>query len=470
MGRPSNDPDVADDYLANVLMRAGVSEPLRYDHSEERWHILNEVGLWAPDRTDEVYERVRAWAQAAAGDSVTEKYGVALASLSKKRAVLDSLAFRPEVAMTGDEWDQQPALLGCTNGIVDLRLNALVEADPDNPVSRSTEQVFEAVHTMEDFDRVAPNFMRALREWMSGDEEMVAFLLLWFGASLFGFSPEQRFLLLTGSGRNGKGALKHAILKAVGEYGAQFDANLYMRTRQGAASSASARADLMALRGKRITFFSEPEGNHFNEELLKAHTGGDMITARALYSNSVQSWAPTHSITFLVNNAPEVEDVGTSMAARVMVADFREHFDGAKEDRQLYTKLEREAAGILAILCCVAQVWWEAYEAGGGIVLPQRVVEQSEAFMRRSDPVGEFVDEACVLDPSARTSSSILHERFREWWKATRGDEEWLSPQKFVFGLEKRGLRKARTESGRFIVGIRPMNAVERAEAEVESD
>lgn len=448
----------------------------RYDHTAQRWHHWDGT-RWAPDETEHIVftvaERARlalargTWSVGGASLSTDDaKALVKLLNVPVARRALEALATMPAYATNGDDWDQVPYLLGVENGVVDLRTNTLVEhPEPSCLVTKTTGVRFEPATDPEQFAARAPLFMAFMEDVMSGDPSMVAFLLLWFGSSLFGMSPEQRFLLMTGIGRNGKGALKHSVMKAVGEYGAQFDANLYMRSKLGAARSDGARADLLALKGKRITFFSEPEGNRFNEELLKAHTGGDRITARALYSNNVQSWDPTHSITFLVNDAPEVDDLGPSMTARVMVADFRERYDGEREDKRLYGKLEREAEGILAILCWAASAWWASWDAGGhGLTLPERVQEQSRRFMERNDPLAQFINERCETGLDLRTGSAHLYGTFLEWWRASGQAGEAPSQVRFSQMMERKGFKKVKGRTSNDFRGIQPLSAWQLAD------
>ena len=205
--------------------------------------------------------------------------------------------------------------------------------------------------------------------------------------------------------------------------------------------------------------------------MLKAHTGGDLITARALYSNRVISWEPTHSITFLVNNAPEVEDLGPSMGARVMVADFRERYDGDKEDKQLYVKLEKEADGVLSILCWAAQAWYESFEADGrGITMPPRVIEQSAAFMARGDQIAQFLSAAMVVEHGAETRSSIVYERYLEWHARSDIEAEALSQTRFSLTLERRGFKRMKRMNANYVKGLRPKSAVEWADGHEEDE
>jgi putative DNA primase/helicase len=442
-----------EDYRQAAWLASQFEQRWRYDHTEGRWHHWDGK-RWAPDQTNAVNFAVRgvaleALSMGSMGDA-EQKRLYSLLNLQPQKRALEALATFPGYGTNGDDWDSDPFLLGVENGIVDLRTNTLIGSPPPTMlVTKTTAVAFHPISAFREAAERAPVFMTFMDDITSEDPDMVAFLLLWFGASLFGFTPEQRFLLMTGIGRNGKGALKNAIIHAVGEYGAQYDANLYMRSKFGAARSDQARADLMAIKGKRITFFSEPEGNRFNEELLKAHTGGDRITARALHSNNVQSWDPTHSITFLVNNAPEVEDLGPSMAARVMVADFRERYDGEKEDKKLYGKLKAEAQGILAILCWAAQAWHASWsESGEGITLPERVVEQSKQFMERNDPIANWLNERAEFGQNLHQSSQLAYESYLNWHSRTGQQDEAMSMTKWATFMMKKGFTKQKTETG----------------------
>ena len=378
-------PRTADDYQQAEWLAGAFAGGVRYDHTAKRWHIWDGI-RWAPDKTNKITADVMDAAEkrllmVALNANFSkekrdhlEKVYRAMRNIGPVGRALETLASRPTYGTDGSDWDQNPNLLGCNNGIVDLRVNALMsDPGPDTLVTRTTGHDFVPFEYSERSGRPlweqwrgrADRFIRFLEEITSGDQELATFFLQWFGYSLFGHTQEQRFLVLTGIGRNGKGVLVTTMRDVFGEYGAKVDPNMYVRTRFGAARSEGPRADLMALKGARMAAMSEPDGLEFNEELLKAHTGGDPITARTLHSPLMISWVPTHSITFLTNKPPKVEDVGPSMAARVMVADFNERFDGDREDKRLQASLAKEYEGILAILCFVAR-WWFASPAASG--------------------------------------------------------------------------------------------------------
>lgn len=463
-----------EDYKQAEWLAQRLHEKWRFDHTAQQWHHYDGV-RWAPDDRALIHREVARVAgyelgKGGGGESETKRLNELLKWPVQER-VLKALATFDNYGTNGDDWDADPYLLGTKAGIVDLRKNALVPSGPEQLVTKSTLVKFDPIASPSEFKDRAPKFMKFMNDITSGDAAMVAFLLLWYGASLFGFTPEQRFLLMIGIGRNGKGTLKHTVMKAVGDYGAQYDANLYMRSKFGAARSDQARADLIAIKGKRITFFSEPEGNRFNEELLKAHTGGDRITARALHSNNVQSWDPTHSITFLVNNAPEVEDLGPSMAARVMVADFRERYDGDREDKQLYPALEREAPGVLAILCWAAKAWHDSWSTGkGGITLPDRVIEQSKQFMERGDSLANWLNERAEYGPSYSAPSQLAYESYLNWHQRSGAEGEAMSMVRWSLALQKKSFSKTKTEQGMRWSGFRLLSSMALADKGIDED
>ena len=465
---PPFDPKIGpEDYRQAEWLAQRLRLKWRYDHTAKQWHHFDGV-RWKPDQTDQAHFAIRQTASRALGaQGIGESEQKRLWSLLQwpvQERVLKALATFPGYGTNGDEWDSDPYTMGVANGVVDLRTNSLTPATPEQNITKTTEHPFEPIAGPGDFADRAPRFMEVLNQWMSGDEDMVAFLLFWFGASMFGFSPEQRFLLMTGIGRNGKGALKHAILEATGDYSDELDPALYMRNRFGSARSNEARADLLKLKGLRITFFSEPQGGTFNEELLKAHTGQDRISARALYSNNVQSWDPTHSINFLTNDLPAVEDVGPSMAERVMVADFRESFEGDRQDRRLYGALEKEAEGILAILVWAASIWHARWDSeSGGLILPARVVEQSKEFMERNDPVANWLNERCRRDIRAKVHSQVAYESYLEWHTQSGAPGDTFSMVKWAAQLQKKGMQKEKTRTANVWTGFSLLGAMDLA-------
>lgn len=467
-----------EDYRQAEWLAQRLDNRWKYDHTANRWHHFDGT-RWAPDKTKQAHRAVyKAAAKTLTKDGVVpeseQKRLFALMQWPVQERALKALSTMDGYGTDGDEWDTDENLLGTPSGVVDLRKNALIPAMPEQNITKTTGVAFNPITGPDDMAKRAPVFMKVMHDWMSEDEDMVYFLLFWFGASLFGMSPEERFLLMTGRGRNGKGALKEAIIFACGDYADELDPSLYMRSRFGGARSQEARADLVNLKGKRITFFSEPSGGVFNEELLKAHTGNDRISARTLYSPNIQTWEATHSINFLTNDLPSVEDVGPSMGERVMVADFRNSYEGAAMDTSLKGrggKLHAEREGILAILVWAASVWYARWSSGkGGLVLPERVKEQSKEFMERNDPVANWLNDRCDREKGAHTASQVAYENYLQWHTQSGAPGEPFSMVKWALTLQKKGYEKSRTRFGAQWADLRLLGAMALAERGADED
>lgn len=448
-----------DDHLVNMLIEPaprGLGDLVKYDFSKSTWHYWDQH-RWRPDTTDKVYDMIRAKALAwikASQSTAKIKELLPLLNYAKKTQVMQSMAFRDGIAMAGDEWDRQPNLLGVKNGVVDLDDGSFYpEPHREWLVSRSANVEWDA-------EAECPTFKAFLREIMSGDEEMYRYLLLTLGYSLWGHQREQQFWMWTGQGNNGKGTLARLLLHVLGDYGHKPSDELYMKTRFGATASSAPRADLLKLQGVRFSYMSEPQGGQFNDELVKAHTGDDPITARDLHAKAryTVTFRPTHTIVFLCNDLPKTDDVGTSMRRRARVIKFLEDFseETGRMDPDLEDKLKAEAPGIFRLLVQAAVLYGQHR-----FDTPAKVREWSAQYIEQNDPIANFLQDACVVAPGAKAQARDLYEAYAEW--ATKRGESPMSQTGFGSLIAKR-FERTRTSMGMVYQGIGLLSAVAKAD------
>jgi putative DNA primase/helicase len=451
-----------DDDLADLLLKTEVkgrrlklADAIRFDHSKQQWHVWDSK-RWAPDKTNLVYDMVHDQASkllSAASGPEAKAIG-SLLDRAKKDSVLKTLASRRGIAMVGDEWDPDPTLMAFSNGVLNLATGEFdTSPSPELLLSRSTRQKYDP-------DAKAPRFEQFLIEVMGGDPGLVVYLATVLGYAMFGWQREQKFWMWVGGGQNGKGTLAKAVTHAFGDYADTPSAELYMKTRFGAARSDAARPDLLRLQGVRFVWMSEPHGGQLNDEMLKAHTGDDPIQARDLYgkASSITTFRPTHKINFLTNDPPRTEDVGLSMRRRVRIIKFREDFTGAKEDKVLEEALKKETPGILALLTRFAKMWYE-----NGLIEPPEVTEWSAEYMEDNDPLAAFVSEACIVGKKNEVfcSASIMWIAYQDW--CARRDVEQGTQTGFGLAMQRRFERRKKT-AGIVYLGVRAKNAGDLAD------
>lgn len=449
-----------DDHLADLLIECGFGDDVRFDHLRGHWLWWNGV-RWAPDRTRHVPDMIRDYGmklwEAADHQSDPGEYRKMLLPIfdtGKKEAIMKSLSGREGIAMSGDEWDRDPYLVGFENGIMDLRTGVFdTRPEPTTLVSKSVRVAWDP-------DAKCPVFAKFVKDIMGNDADLYTYLLTLLGYSLFGLQSEQKFWMWTGRGSNGKGILARTMARVLGDYADTPSDTLYMRTRSGAAPSSAARPDLVRLQGVRFTYMSEPQGGQLNEELVKAHTGEDIILARDLYGRAdhMAQFPPTHKIIFLANELPRTEDTGVSMRRRARVIRFEQDYTGKRADMTLEGRIEKEKQGILVLLVAFAQTWWN--DGDVGLIEPQKVTDWSEEYISENDPLAQWIEEDCLIDRDEKTGSAVLYGDYEDW--CARHGIEAKSQIAFTGALVKR-FRRERVRVGSVFVGIRLKSIEKRA-------
>lgn len=457
-----------DDYFADLLAEPspmGIGDRVRYDHSTGMWHIWNGI-RWEPDKTTLILDKVRDKVALWIADAVSSGHGAdtikllsALLDTGKKVSVLKGLASYPGVAMSGEEWDQNPELVGFENGILDLRTLTLDTApDPGLHISRSTGFDWDP-------DADYKPFTDFIEDIMSHDPDTSAYLLRMLGYSMLGTNQEQKFWMWVGGGSNGKGVLARTVTLALGDYAYSPPDTLYMRNKFGTAASNTPRPELLKLQGTRFTYMSEPQGKQFNEELLKAHSGNDPIEARTLYSARYKKFTPTHKIVFLTNEPPRTDDVGPSMQRRVRVIKFLEDYSptSGRADNTLEAKLQTPAALQGALVAMAVQA--HHYLKVNAIPEPPMVTTWSRAYIADNDPVTSFIESACVEQLEAEAQGGPLYKAFEGF--CIQNGYEPITLNAFGRSMGARYPKKIKAE-GSFYLGIRLRNASDATEDDDE--
>lgn len=452
-----------------------------FDPSKRTWHLYDPVtGIWLPDDAD------NGRIMRLAFNAVTRDLAVRgpnndtgrlrkLLNVGNMERALKALSTIPSFRC--DEWDTDANLIAFTNGVVDI-------SDPDLTLRPAAPEDRITRHMAGDYvpDAAAPKTEAAFLEICSGDRDLADYLWRWFGYSITGYTTEQKFLIMTGGGRNGKGVICDTVRDAAGTYGDEPNSLLYMRNRQGNGDSAAPNTSLVNLEGVRLTTFSEPPGGVFNEERLKAHTGDDSIEARDLYvgARGVRKFKPTHSITFRANGAPAVEDLGPSIEDRVRVADFRERYSDPdrkgrlpegvrKKDQGLVVRLRRERLGIIARLVREARAWYvlvHEQDASTGLPQSKRIEDASRAYLTGQNPMAGFVAARCAIEHGTTVERRRLMVEYADWCRDT--GEEQVNGTAAGTGLRNLGVE---LDAGkRNYLGIRLLNAVERADSDDGDD
>jgi len=240
---------------------------LRYDHDAGEWFQFD-GNIWRHNKTGTPFHWARELARELAQEEadriryVSSKVGFASGVEKFSRA-------DPVFAVTSENWDLDPFLLGTPSGTVDLRTGKLRTSDPDDGITKSTAVAPAEVAN-------CPLWLKFLSETTGGDLELMRFIQQFAGFSLSGDTREHALLFGHGDGGNGKGVTLNTISGVMGDYAVTASMDTFT-----ASSGDRHPADLAMLRGARLVTASETEsGRLWAESRIKALTGGDPISAR----------------------------------------------------------------------------------------------------------------------------------------------------------------------------------------------
>jgi len=391
---------------------------LLFDHHAGKWFRFG--GYWRREETKLALDYARSESvKLAIGDAKAK----ALKRVSAWEAIERGARSVREFAVTSDEWNRDPMLLGTPGGTVDLRTGKLRPGRPGDRISRVT-----AVAPLEQFkpERDCPRWLAFLDEALAGDEAAIRFLQQWGGYSLTGETKEQKLVFVYGPGGSGKGTAINTIGDILGDYAV----NVGMETLT-ASRHERHTTELARLRGARMARASETEkGKAWAENRIKNLTGQDTITARFMRQDDFE-FVPEFKLTIFGNNRPSLKDVDEAIKRRFLILPF-DH-PPARRDPELPEKLKREWSGILSWLIVGCRDW-----QANGLVIPPVMESATRAYFDAEDTFSQWLADCCEVGPEFADTSDRLWSSWSRY-AYSAGDDPGTKKGTFAETLSQRG-------------------------------
>lgn len=314
--------------------------------------------------------------------------------------VLSHVRRAPGIHVPDDRLNNQPHLIAFPNGTFDLRDGTFREADPDDLITLVAGCDFDPAADCPLYDSLMDQYQQ--------DEAIQDYLHRLAGAALEGRQNLQHLVTWYGaSGGNGKGTVMRAWQTIFGDYAKVMPVEALL-SRRGSAAEAY-RDQKAQLKGVRLVFATEPsDGARFDSGTVKSLTGGDRVTARAMYKSTVE-FDPTWLIVMPTNTRVATSSDG-GMARRLKEIPWEFKIDPSQMRDDIDGILKAEAPGILNRIL----VGWFQYQ-DRGIQHPETVEAATEEYLAEVDPLRQFLDEHTILEGHARTYVSTLYERYKEF-------------------------------------------------------
>ena len=427
---------------------------LRYAHAWHRW-LFYDGRRWAIDETGEsvrrTVETIRHVAELAVqvaderDRKALLKHALGSERDTRVRAALSLAESIEGIPVMQDELDVDPLLLNVANGTIDLRTGSLRPHDRVDLISKIAPVTFDP-------GAVAPRFDAFLDRVFASDDELIQFVWLLLGYTCTGETHEQILAILYGSGANGKTTLLELVRDLLGDYGQQAPAETFLERRGGVPN------DVARMRGARFVATTETgEGRRLNEVLVKRLVGGDTIAARFLHAEWFE-FRPLFKAWLATNHKPEVQGVDEAIWRRIRLIPFNVTIPPDERDQHLPAKLRAELPGILAATVRASIRWQHT-----GLATPDAVTTATDAYRSDSDLIGRYIDDECVVHPSAKAKPADLYASFDRWCQ-TNGERP-ITKKAFGMRLADRGYTSDRTGSQRYWLGISIRHDDQRGDA-----
>lgn len=409
---------------------------VRYCPEHKSWYTYHE-GAWRKDEgavlaSEKIKEFVRLmilYCGEILDDDLRKKYTTFVNKMGDRRMrdriLKDATG---ELRISAVQFDNNPYLINCLNGTYDLRDFSFKEHSSEDFLTMQT--AFK--HTVKRNVK-CKRWEQFIREVTQNDTEKADFLQRALGYSMLGMSNEECMFILYGkTTRNGKSTLLNTIETMLGDYAKVAPVGMICRgDRQKDTEAAS--PTLAGLKGKRFVTMSESNAyGRLDEEQIKQLTGGEEISARALYQSAI-TFKPQFTLWLSCNDLPMVTDKSLFASDRIKVIDFNRHFSPTEQDTHLKDELTTQEA-MSGIFMWLIRGYIHYKERG--LTMGDKLKDVVWQYEKDNDVVLQFLEARCEkASEDSKIKCKDLYQSYKIWSKAE--GNYILSARKFNSELER---------------------------------
>jgi len=254
-----------------------------------------------------------------------------------------------------------------------------------------------------DPDAKCPDWLRFLDDVMMGRKDYILLLQQWCGYLFRPDLREQRFLLCTGEGANGKGVFFEVVQALVGEKNCS----------QVGLSRFNNPFALYETLGKVVNVTNE--SSHIiedeSENVLKSIVAGDRFTFERKFKDAISA-RPTAKVMISTNSLPRFNDKTLGVWRRILLVRFEKTISEDAQIKNYADLLKEELPGILNWSLAGLRKLNEA----GQFTIPKSHAEFIEQYRRDSDPARAFLMENFTVFPNSDgTSCREVYEKYKQY-------------------------------------------------------
>ena len=331
------------------------------------------------------------------------------------------------------EFDAQPWLFACENGVIDLKTGTLHDHQPGHLLTRASGVKYN------------PDAKSELWDWFldqttMGDKELQEYIQRVVGYTMTGEISEQLLMVVYGPTGSGKSTFINAVEAMFGTYSQKLSNGTLILKRD----PDSAAPGIAKLAGARLVSGVEiDKGRRLDESLIKSLTGNEQISTRALYQEEF-TFTPQFTMWLATNDAPLIS-ASDSVFRRIKRVPFDhsvpadQRRKNVNEDLRLLSE-HQEAILTWAVQGCL--VWQK-----DGIGTAKLVEESTADYKEDMSPVLDFIEACCSKPTDGWVSRDQLFMMYQTYRK-TRGLDPPGHNRHFFGDMRDAGFREMRRTIG----------------------
>lgn len=246
-----------------------------------------------------------------------------------------------------------------------------------------------------------PVFKTMLDMWFKDDLKAQDFVQEWFGYCLSGSHKANVFLIIYGSGGEGKSTFISVLDKLIGN----------LNVSSAPLSNLNSDFGLEPLVGKKINIATENSNKGFETSKLKSITAGEPVTVNRKNIAETSMILQT-KLVYLVNELPQLNDTTDGLSRRLLILPFKNRLPKNQQDINLIQKLESELSGILNwAIAGLHRLAGNGYK----FTISSSMEAIQNRYLSQGDIITLFCKEALSTSDTTVIQATAFIDEFREW-------------------------------------------------------
>ena len=337
--------------------------------------------------------------------SLTKKYQTSYKNLkhkiqnnSPKKKIIDEAKMFFCVRNFEKIKDTNNNLIGFTNGVYDLEHHIFRNGKPDDYITLTTG--YEKIDY--DYDRDNDvyddinNFINTIHpDIQEGDLDRREYLKKTLAQSIRGLNTDEKLIIWSGEGGNGKTKLNELHSQTLGDYAGKLSSTYITNNRK---NSSDASPDIIEVRNCRYVSAQEPDSDaRINNGIFKEISGLDKMTARGLFSSPI-TFTPQFRFVLMCNDIPQLQNpYDNGVFRRLVIIKFLVEFTNdhrnddyiAKPDRSLIDKIPTWSPYYMNLLIEWHKSYFKSYKCIDCKINDATFGENNTDFVVINDNIGD---------------------------------------------------------------------------------